>query len=318
MDHDAGRPDESGPTRAEPAAGSGPERQEGRWALVGQPLPALLRRAVVPLVPPLVYAAARRVWHTKWAPGAPAWRTVARWPVTPTGWDDESVARIESEEWPRYVRMNSRTGVLGAEDEAVRAGAGVLSRHNVLMAHAYVLMLAAREAGGGTLSILDWGGNVGHFHLTAKAILRGVDIRYEVKDLPVICRAGRRLQPEVVFHEDDECLRCRYDLVMAMSSLQYSRDWRAVLTGLGAASSQYLFVSRLPTVFEHPSYLVCQRAYETEYVGWMINREELLAVASQTGLTLVREFFGGEEANVRGAPEQFEARAFLFRANGAS
>ena len=64
--------------------------------------------------------------------------------------------------------------------------------------------------------------------------------------------------------------------------------------------------------FESPSYIVRQRAYDTDYVGWVINREEFLAAAAQAKLTLVREFLGGEEADVRGAPERHETRGFLF------
>ncbi len=87
-----------------------------------------------------------------------------------------------------------------------------------------------------------------------------------------------------MFHEDEDCLRHRYDLVMAVSSLQYSEDWPTTLSRLGAAAGPHLFLSRVPTVFEHPSFLVRQRPYrtyeDTEYVSWVINREELLAAAS--------------------------------------
>jgi putative methyltransferase (TIGR04325 family) len=277
-------------------------------------LPAPLRRAIADLTPPFLHRAARRAWHGEWTP---AWTTVERWIPPAIGWDHGSVARVESEAWPRHVRMNSGTGVFGAEDDTRRVGRGELWRHNMVMSYGYVLMLAEREAGAGALSILDWGGGVGQLHLTARAILPWADLRYEVRDLPGICHAGRKLQPDVVFHDDDECLRQPYDLVVAMGSLQYSHDWSAALAALAAAASPYLFIYRQAIVFEHPSYLVRQRAYDTEYVSWMINREEFLASASQAGLALVREFLGGEEASVHGAPEQFETRGFLFRADGA-
>jgi putative methyltransferase (TIGR04325 family) len=244
-----------------------------------------------------------------------------RWTPPALGWDQESVARVERDAWPRYVRMSSRTGVLGAEDSAHRIAPEELWWHNTAVSHAYALMLAERERHDGHLSILDWGGGVGQFHLTAKAVLPDVEIRYEVKDLPALCRAGRSLQPGVRFHEDEDCLRHRYDLVVAVSSLQYSEDWPITLSRLGAAAGPHLFLSRVPTVFDHPSFLVRQRPYrtyeDTEYVSWVVNREELLAAASRSGLTLTREFLSGEEAIVRGAPEQFETRGYLFRAEGA-
>jgi putative methyltransferase (TIGR04325 family) len=281
-------------------------------------LPAPMRRALAALTPPALYEPARRAWHREWAP---AWEVVDRWTPPATAWDQESVARVEREAWPRHVRMSSPTGVLGAEDGARRVGRSELWRHNTAVSHAYALMLAERERRDGHLSILDWGGGVGQFHLTAKAVLPDVEIRYEVKDLPALCRAGRSLQPEVTFHDGEDCLGRRYDLVMAASSLQYHEDWQTTLARLGAAAGPYLFLSRVPTVFERASFLVRQRPYrtydDTEYVSWVVNRDELLAAASRSGLTLTREFLSGEEASVRGAPEQFETRGFLFRADGA-
>jgi hypothetical protein len=55
-------------------------------------------------------------------------------------------------------------------------------------------------------------------------------------------------------------------------------------------------------------------AYGTEYLGWVLNRDELLAAAERTGLRLVREFLLDYRPDVVGAPEQDETRAYLFRA----
>lgn len=268
-------------------------------------LPAPLQRSAVALTPPVLYRAARRLWHRE-----PAWEIAESWTPPTQGWSHHSVADSERGAWAGYVRENSATGVLGAERENHLIGHPQLWRHSLLVSHAYVFALA--EGGRGSLSILDWGGGVGHFNLTAQSALPDAKISYEVKDVPSICEVGRQLQPDVRFHENDDCLKRKYDLVLATGSLQYSRDWRGMLGELGGAVQSYLFVSRLPMVFENPSYIVRQRAFDTDYVGWVINRDEFLAAASQAKLTLVREFLGGEAADVRGAPEPHEGRGFLF------
>jgi hypothetical protein len=47
-------------------------------------------------------------------------------------------------------------------------------------------------------------------------------------------------------------------------------------------------------------------------LGWALNREEFLTAASQSGMALIREFLIRETPAVRGAPEQFESRGYLF------
>ena len=98
-----------------------------------------------------------------------------------------------------------------------------------------------------------------------------------------------------------------YDLVIASSSLHYSQDWQRTLCSFRAARS-YLYVTRVPVAFHAASFVVLQRAYEygydTEYLGWVINRRALLAEAASSGVVLDREFLvtGGFEAH--GAPEK--------------
>jgi hypothetical protein len=76
-------------------------------------------------------------------------------------------------------------------------------------------------------------------------------------------------------------------------------------------------VTRLPIVHQAPSYVMVQRPYQygynTEYLGWCLNRAEFLQCAQKTGLKLIREFVVEQLPPVHRAPEQPEHWGFLFR-----
>ena len=108
---------------------------------------------------------------------------------------------------------------------------------------------------------------------------------------------------------------------MGSSSLQYSERWRETLAGLAAATAGYLFVTRVPVALRSPSFVVLQRAqrhgYGTEYLGWVLNRGELLEAAAESGLELVRELLLEARFSAAGAPEDpVGHRGFLFRPKG--
>ena len=70
-----------------------------------------------------------------------------------------------------------------------------------------------------------------------------------------------------------------------------------------------------------PSFHVLQRAYrygyETEYVGWVLNRQELLEHAAELGLELERELVIDAWLSASGAPEDpIGHRGFLFSVGG--
>ena len=56
------------------------------------------------------------------------------------------------------------------------------------MTFGYVAALAARN--GSSLSILDYGGNLGYFQSLAKGLLWDVQLDYHCKELPAMVRAG--------------------------------------------------------------------------------------------------------------------------------
>jgi putative methyltransferase (TIGR04325 family) len=235
------------------------------------------------------------------------------------GWNVDAIVEAYRAKWPSYVRALEGPRPLGVYHEVV-AGEGVWtedeSAHNMLVSFAYVLALAAHRKE--RVSLLDWGGGIGHYYVLARAVLPSVEIEYASKDVSKLAAYGRELFPEARFYDDDSCLERRYDLVLVSGSLQYSKDWPATLARLADAADGYLYVTRLPVAFRAPSFVVLQRAYaygyDTEYLGWVVNRDELLREAERAGLELVREFLLAARFAADGAPESpVGHRGFLFR-----
>ena len=234
------------------------------------------------------------------------------------GWNVQAISGAYREKWPSYVAAIEGTKPLGVYHEVV-SGAGVAtedySAHNMLMSYAYVLALASR--GLARISILDWGGGIGHYLQLSRALVPDLEIDYHCKDVPVLAAHGRELFPEASFYDDDSCLERHYDLVFASGALQYAADWPATLTGLAGATNGLLYLSRVPVAEHAESFVVLQRAYaygyDTEYLGWVINREKLLSVAQRAGGKLVREFLLSALFAAPGAPEELVGhRGFLF------
>jgi putative methyltransferase (TIGR04325 family) len=253
------------------------------------------------------------------APEPPEWEYVPEgWSRPTKGWDVDAVVAAYREKWPSYVEALREPNPLGVYHEVV-AGTGVEAydrgAHNMLVSFAYVLARAAR--GRERLSMLDWGGGLGHYFALARAVLPDLRLDYHCRELPKLAEAGRELVPGASFHSDDSCLERQYDLVLASSSLQYVEQWRDLLRRLAAATGSYLYVTRVPLALGVPSFVVLQRAhrygYDTEYLGWVLNRGELLGVTAAASLGLVREFLLFGEIDAEGAPERpVEHRGFLF------
>jgi len=184
----------------------------------------------------------------------------------------------------------------------------------MLVSYGYVLALAARQRE--QISVLDWGGGIGHYLPLSRALLPGVEIDYHCKDVPVLAEHGRKLFPEACFYDDDSSLERRYDLVLASGALQYSPDWRATLAALADATEGLLYVTRAPAL-RSASFVVLQRAqaygYDTEYLGWVFNRDELLSAVRMGGTELVREFLLSAWLDAAHVPEApIGHRGFLF------
>jgi putative methyltransferase (TIGR04325 family) len=282
-----------------------------RWPFVARRCKGCFQK-VAYYVPPLLVDAIRHLaseWEylpQGWHDGDPAL----------SGWNDQSVAAAQEKHWPILVRNLHGPGPLGVSHFPWSSTREDRADHNAMMTYGYVLARAARKKH--RLSILDWGGGVGHYYLYSKALVPEVEIDYHCYDLPALCAAGRKLLPDVQFHDDaSDLFERRFDLIVSSSSLQYFEDWRTVLRKLATTTGDFLYIARLPTVSREPSFVVAQTPYHagyyTQYRGWFLNRQELLACAGEAGMELEREFVFAEEWHVRGAPEKGECRGFLLR-----
>jgi putative methyltransferase (TIGR04325 family) len=232
------------------------------------------------------------------------------------GWDGSSVARMYAERWPAFLQNLKGNGPLGAL-HVVPLGQPMpredLTSHNMAMVFAYALGLSAHMTD--TLSILDWGGGLGHFHELARALVPDLKLDYHCKELPEVCEQGRRVSPEVTFHESRACLEHSYDLVLASGAIQYAEHWEELLGQLSSATRRYLLLTKVP-ITGAQSFVVLQRAhaygYDTEYLGWALNSGEVRAAAQNAGLDLVREFFLSATVEVPNAPGSFQHAGFLF------
>ena len=85
------------------------------------------------------------------------------------GWNVQDVLEAYKEKWPKFVRMVQGTGPLGVAHESALTTNEGLSSHNTMMGFGYALALAAHKKD--RLSMLDWGGGIGHYYLLAQALL---------------------------------------------------------------------------------------------------------------------------------------------------
>ena len=272
------------------------------------------------LAPPILWDALIRIKHRadlpEWEYLPEGWTYAQRHPDN-QDWNDPSILEVYRRKWPVFGRMVAGVGPLGIAHESDLTTDSDLLSHNLVMTFGYVLGLAAQERSA--LSMLDWGGGIGHYCLLARALLPAVALEYHCKDMPLLAAAGMELLPEGHFYSDDSCLNRRYDLVMASTSLHYSLDWQAALAGLCGATGRYLYLASMPIVSDVPSFVFVQRprsfGYRTEYLAWCLNRQEILVVAESHEMRLVREFVYGHAPHIEKAPEQNLYRGFLFEAH---
>jgi putative methyltransferase (TIGR04325 family) len=232
------------------------------------------------------------------------------------GWNVQDVLEAYKRKWPQFVAMVRGTGPLGVAHESALNTNADINSHNTIMAFAYALVMAARKKD--QLSMLDWGGGIGHYYLLAQTLLPDVGIEYHCKDVPLLAGYGGQLFPEQHFYADESCLERTYDFVLASTSLHYTEDWQTLLQHLAGATRGYLYIANLPSVQKAASFVFIQRPYQygynTEYLAWCLNRMEFLRIAGRAGLALAREFVHGHRPFIRGAPEQNVYCGYLFRA----
>jgi putative methyltransferase (TIGR04325 family) len=242
------------------------------------------------------------------------------WSRAVRGWDAPGVEAAYRRRWPEFVAaVESSGGLLGIAHEVPTAQRVVSDDpgwHDIVTTFGYVLARAAQRLG--RLSLLDWGGGPGHYAVLARALMPELGLDYHSRDLPRLARLGRELLPAATFHDDDACLDRTYDLVVVSDSLHYAHDYATLLARLARSAAPWLYLALVPLVRSAQSFVVQQRpdsyGYDTEYLGWALNRDELLCAADDAGLRLEREFLAPGVIDPPGAPEPAVHRSFLFRA----
>ena len=264
-----------------------------------------IRRLLVGLTPPVLAAPLRAIYRRVNPPPAVLQYLPAGWDdgllsVPSSGWDVESVVTATCADNLRSLRQLQAGGALGAGHQ-----------HNLHVSFAYVVVRAARLKS--SLSILDWGSGLGYYCHIARAALPDVPMEYHCKETATLAAAGRRTVLEAVWHDDETCLKQRYNLVMLSGSLQYARDWKGQLRSVVSAAAEWLYITRLPVVDSVPGFVALQRVYGSTMLHWQFNRGELLDFVGTLGFVVEREFETGDRPYIKDAPEQCELRGWLFR-----
>jgi putative methyltransferase (TIGR04325 family) len=291
---------------------------------------ARFKRILVLFLPPIVLEGLRRLRRktsnsTVTMPIIAAFRTKPDWEAMPdseqvwsadVGWEHPSIVETQRSKWNAFLASVERPRPMGVSHEAPPDAPIDVGPHNTIMTFGYALGRAM--AAHSSLSVLDWGGGLGHYYVFARALYPDVKFDYVVKDLPHMCDVGRDLLPDAEFVSDENAALARqYDIVFASSSVQYARDLYGLLARLAAAASGWILITRSPFVDTHDDFVVVQRphayGYMTEYAGWFINRKRFVDFICEQGFTLEREFLLAEAPFVPNAPEAGRFCGFLFR-----
>lgn len=239
------------------------------------------------------------------------WQTVLK-QTHGSGWNAESVVKAETAKWEEFCARVTSPNPLGFnhEHDDMTIDDQVMF-HNINITFGYVLALAAHRKT--QLSLLDYGGGLGHFYHIGKSLLPDIELDFSCKEMPAIAARGTTLNPGVRWYTDDSCLKKSYDLVMISGSLQYMENWQQFLQSIAPAAGNFLYITRVAVQSTSPSFVAVQYAYETQMLHWLFNREELLQVVLDNGFSLIREFIQEECPLIRNAPAQCVMRGWLFR-----
>jgi putative methyltransferase (TIGR04325 family) len=238
------------------------------------------------------------------------------WPEQPAagGWDASGVAGARERSWQKFIGSLDSTDPMGLGpadlDRPWHLNTDVQALYTTF---GYALALASR--GVDRVRVLDWGGELGSYLFLARKLMPDVPFEWHCVDLPLVVELGRKLNPDVIFHDDGSWKEQRYDFVFSSSSLQYLPDWRPTLRDLADAATSWMYLTRMPFVRRSPSFVALQRVkeYSTEIHGWVLNRDAFVDAATSGGHELVQSFVNHRGPRIRGAPEQNLYMGFLFR-----
>ncbi len=278
------------------------------------------RQLLLDLLPPVALRAAKALRDVVRPAGfefvGHEWPSVE--PET-AGWEAQGVTAARERQWTTLKASLAGVDAFGVGPDALESPFHLdTGQQAIHLAFAYALARAATghaKAAGSRLRVLDWGGEIGSYHEIAKALLPGLSFDWHCAELPAMAELGRRLNPEVTFHDDAGWVGSAFDFVFSSSSLQYLPDWRGTVQDLVSCARGPIFVTRLPFVHRTAGFVALQRVpeYGTAYHGWVFNRDEFTAVFEAAGARLDRAFVNHVGPRMKGAPEQNVYMGFLFR-----
>jgi hypothetical protein len=115
-----------------------------------------VRNSAKLLLSPIAIRIAKRLMPARWEYLADHWPQNDRRSVS---WDDSSVVQTMLDNWDAYKRAVEGTARLAITSYSTDAHDS--NTHSILMAYGYVLVRAAWSKD--SLSVLDWGGALGHY-----------------------------------------------------------------------------------------------------------------------------------------------------------
>ena len=228
------------------------------------------------------------------------------------GWDSDHIAKDMESEIENFTRQCQSSASLSFSHLSSESGSeDALRIHNLHMTWAYVISLASRKKE--KISILDWGGGLGHFYQIAKAIFPGDPIDYHCKEVASTVSVGRRVNPNITWHDDDTCLARTFDLVLVSGSLQYMENWTDFIRNLSSSVESYLLLLRTPIVDDGPGFFSIQQIGETELLHQQFSEPDIINEMENCGFILVREFFDGSRLKIVQAKVECELKGWLFK-----
>ena len=228
------------------------------------------------------------------------------------GWNSESLIDTKLKNWKRVVSICESPGPLGFsyENEDLLSLKDV-SFHNIHITFGYILALATRMKN--KISILDWGGGMGHYYLLAKALVPDVELDYHCVEVPNMVNLVKNINKDVKWYSDKTFLHRKFDIVMVNASLQYVRDWKDFISEISSVTTEYFFLTRIPVVEQSQEFLAVQREGNVLMLHIQFNLFELIKTIESNNFQLLREFVVGDKPFIKSAPEQCELRGWLFK-----
>jgi putative methyltransferase (TIGR04325 family) len=223
-------------------------------------------------------------------------RVTETWPDLPaSGWQNAAQEAAKAyDDGVRRMLEGLAIGTLPNEDLVTLPDYLVDLHHRITQ---FALIAAKVANRNKELELLDFGGGFGTHALVLKRLLPNLRVNYTVCDLPEFCEIGKKLNHTIHFISDLDQVNTGYQLVYASSSVQYIKGWRNLVANLCKVSKGYIFITRTPFIFNQPSFITVQKAYGTEYHGWVFNFHEFIEEWSKYGMRLNEVFI-----NDRGIP----------------